>query len=530
MMWNETSCRQLIATHYEWFLEQWDEYKLPIQHADVCRYFILHRHGGLYADLDIRPLRSISPFLEEVAREGKEVRLLEKERQSFVGETLCIGMMASIPRAPFWDAVFTALQHRRHRWFYQFSPHIRVIMSTGPQVVMRVVRAQRHKVGLFPARHFYACDACATLPCQQEEGWVAFEEGGLSWNQWDTMVLNTLDCYVNHPFQCLLQKYTIILMPLSYCMVIPAVLGLSRLAKFMRRRFLPAWQQGVASARRIWVCAASKKNACRPCFERLLKTMLATLVLFVLYTSLMAHWSTSSLSKCRPHLCSGQQRVLLVTAHPDDESMFFLPTIQQCRERQNEVHLLCLSNGNADGLGLTRAQELEDVASFLGIALKVVNDSALQDGMSRDWDSFVIRQYVQSYIQEHNITRVVTFDVDGVSQHPNHLSLHSAMVELHRSYHRKGTQFFQLDTVGLFRKFAGMLDLPLSIYDSIDGELFLGSLGASWHAMQLHESQFVWFRRLFVLFSRYTYVNTLRNFNTVLYPNGGQCARRKDRP
>jgi len=38
---------------------------------------------------------------------------------------------------------------------------------------------------------------------------------------------------------------------------------------------------------------------------------------------------------------------LLVIAHPDDESMFFIPFIRQ----QSNMEILCLSNGGYDGLG-----------------------------------------------------------------------------------------------------------------------------------------------------------------------------------
>eukprot|EP01043_Picozoa_sp_COSAG02_P095334 COSAG02_NODE_31709_length_528_cov_10.728868_1_plen_48_part_10 len=46
-----------------------------------------------------------------------------------------------------------------------------------------------------------------------------------------------------------------------------------------------------------------------------------------------------------------------MTAHPDDESMFFGPALL-CRHGGQQVKLLCLSTGNADGLGETRKQEL----------------------------------------------------------------------------------------------------------------------------------------------------------------------------
>ena len=38
-------------------------------------------------------------------------------------------------------------------------------------------------------------------------------------------------------------------------------------------------------------------------------------------------------------------KVLLITAHPDDESMFFAPTIITLAQANVEVFLLCLSEG-----------------------------------------------------------------------------------------------------------------------------------------------------------------------------------------
>jgi len=37
--------------------------------------------------------------------------------------------------------------------------------------------------------------------------------------------------------------------------------------------------------------------------------------------------------------------VLFITAHPDDEAMFFVPTIISLKEHGYKMHLLCLSNG-----------------------------------------------------------------------------------------------------------------------------------------------------------------------------------------
>jgi N-acetylglucosaminylphosphatidylinositol deacetylase len=80
-------------------------------------------------------------------------------------------------------------------------------------------------------------------------------------------------------------------------------------------------------------------------------------------------------------------RVLLLTAHPDDEAFFFGPTITSLippfavpastneSESDNasgsvtpQVYSLCLSVGNADGLGDIRRRELSDSLDVLGVA------------------------------------------------------------------------------------------------------------------------------------------------------------------
>lgn len=61
-------------------------------------------------------------------------------------------------------------------------------------------------------------------------------------------------------------------------------------------------------------------------------------------------------------------RVLLLTAHPDDECMFFAPTLLGLNNPSYALYSLCLSSGDADGLGDTRQQELNASLDVLGVA------------------------------------------------------------------------------------------------------------------------------------------------------------------
>jgi N-acetylglucosaminylphosphatidylinositol deacetylase len=71
---------------------------------------------------------------------------------------------------------------------------------------------------------------------------------------------------------------------------------------------------------------------------------------------------------------------LFVLAHPDDETVFFTPTVHAMREQSN-LHILVLSNGGYDGLGKIREKEMEKAAEYLGFKdFKVVDDKEILDG------------------------------------------------------------------------------------------------------------------------------------------------------
>lgn len=51
--------------------------------------------------------------------------------------------------------------------------------------------------------------------------------------------------------------------------------------------------------------------------------------------------------RCQKDMEAGKRVVLLITAHPDDECMFFSPFLLQSRAT-SQVHVLCLTNGNLE--------------------------------------------------------------------------------------------------------------------------------------------------------------------------------------
>lgn len=100
-------------------------------------------------------------------------------------------------------------------------------------------------------------------------------------------------------------------------------------------------------------------------------------------------------------------RTLFVIAHPDDEAMFFAPTILSLSS--HSLYLVCLSVGNNDGLGKIREKELYKSCEVLGISkdrVKVYNEQGLQDGPHNSWDSSLVMEIVKNVVAEFQIDNV----------------------------------------------------------------------------------------------------------------------------
>ncbi|CAN6482545.1 unnamed protein product [Victoria cruziana] len=186
------------------------------------------------------------------------------------------------------------------------------------------------------------------------------------------------------------------------------------------------------------------------------------------------------------------RNVLLVIAHPDDESMFFTPTILYLISARHVVHILCISTGDAEGKGTLRRNELYQACVLLKVQLQRVK------------------------VIDHLDLQVITFDNYGISGHRNHQDVHTGLRMLMMGNLQTDIEAWELVSTNIVRKYCGPVDVWWSIFESYfcqkEEICFLPNKSPrlSANAMAQHSSQWVWFRRLFVVFSRYTYMNTLR--------------------
>ena len=57
--WTPTEVRRMLQKHYPQYLAMYGDYKEAIFKANLMRYFIMHKYGGVYADLDLESLRPL---------------------------------------------------------------------------------------------------------------------------------------------------------------------------------------------------------------------------------------------------------------------------------------------------------------------------------------------------------------------------------------------------------------------------------------------------------------------------------------
>ncbi|GEQ68619.1 hypothetical protein JCM33374_g2287 [Metschnikowia sp. JCM 33374] len=241
--------------------------------------------------------------------------------------------------------------------------------------------------------------------------------------------------------------------------------------------------------------------------------------------------------------------IYFVIGHPDDEVMFFSPSLVELAKpkHNNRVRLLCFSKGDAADVsfGAIRSQELRHSARIVGLEPQdvVVMDN-YKDGMDVKWGPHDVARSLHEQIGEAGQspkTVLITFDEQGVSNHPNHIALYHGCKEYFNTYVKsRGTsRLYVLKSLNFWEKYSFTLltnaellvdlvskfflntlkiNIHISFFNSYTGRSLssikfysdLNMLSLSYAAMAYgHYSQMVWFRYGWLMFSRYLTFNHL---------------------
>lgn len=276
-----------------------------------------------------------------------------------------------------------------------------------------------------------------------------------------------------------------------------------------------------------------------PRFTRRLLRLLPRFLLIITIVPLLYQLILAYILPTNPHLLPPSLRqaknLLIVTAHPDDECLFFSPSILATLDDNPTIKggLVVLSTGNNYGLGELRAKELLGSCGHLGIdkdRCLTLDRPGLQDNPKLWWKEKDVLDVVKEYVKKWDIDVILTFDEGGSSGHINHRAV-SAAISHYAATDPSAPTTYLLGTPSLWRKYTVMGDLPLTslrflwrilggLFTSVrstddrwgDKALVASSWGrylrTRW-AFASHGSQYSWDRVLYLVLARVIWFNDL---------------------
>jgi len=128
--WTDQDIEDIVKNDYPSLYQIYKRYNYHIKRVDLARYCILHKYGGIYADLDYECIKNFEHLIraDKVSFVASPWLLMN---ESPYGETHQNSLMFSPPQHPFWNIVFKYIK------IHRMTPC--TLYSTGPQIIMKAI-------------------------------------------------------------------------------------------------------------------------------------------------------------------------------------------------------------------------------------------------------------------------------------------------------------------------------------------------------------------------------------------------------
>lgn len=128
MFWNDDDLEKFIREEYPWFYETYMSYDKTIKRVDAARYFILHKYGGIYADMDYECLKNFEHLIPpDKVSIGVSPLFNRPDMDRKLYDN---ALMISPAGHPAWEKAFEILEAHR----YEPNP----LFCTGPKITIEL--------------------------------------------------------------------------------------------------------------------------------------------------------------------------------------------------------------------------------------------------------------------------------------------------------------------------------------------------------------------------------------------------------
>lgn len=144
-----------------------------------------------------------------------------------------------------------------------------------------------------------------------------------------------------------------------------------------------------------------------------------------------------------------RQKLMIVYAHPDDESFSIGGTLAKYKDRKIDIRLICATRGEAGSagnppiclpweIGEARTRELKAAAKILGIGK--IYFPGMRDGTLARFSTPFLSSIIQPILEYEKPEVIVSFAETGISGHEDHIAISQGATDAVKKYLKKAQQ------------------------------------------------------------------------------------------
>ena len=139
ILWTDSDLDNLVRKHYAWFYPIYSNYDKKIKKIDISRYMILHKYGGIYADMDYYCNKNFYNKLNQ-----KKINIVESPYKN--NEYIQNSLMASPIKNNWWLRVLDQAKSTSH------ISHPNT--STGPRLISLVYYKNKDDINVLDQYYY----------------------------------------------------------------------------------------------------------------------------------------------------------------------------------------------------------------------------------------------------------------------------------------------------------------------------------------------------------------------------------------